>query len=348
MDAITMLKEDHKTVEQLFKRFEKAGDRAFAEKRKLADRIVEELSTHAAIEEQVFYPVARATVPDTEDVVLESLEEHHIVKWVLSELDGMDPAEERFDAKMTVLIENVRHHVEEEEQEFFPKVRAELDRNALAEVGQAMETAKQMAPSHPHPRSPDTPPGNLAAAAGAGMVDRIGDTVSGVAQGGVSAVQDLIALILGRRKRSGSPTGSKVARDTARDVRGGASQLTDDAVAAAVRAKRTATTAAAGAKKTATAAVAGTKDTARAASKGAKRTATTARRSAQQTATTAKRTSAKRTTTKRTSAKRNSAKRTSAKRAAGTKRSSATRTARSAAKKASTATNRTAKAAATA
>ena len=87
---------------------------------------------HAAIEEQVFYPVARATVPDTEDIALESLEEHHIVKWVLSELDGMDPAAERFDAKVTVLIENVRHHVEEEESEFFPKVRDELGRNALA------------------------------------------------------------------------------------------------------------------------------------------------------------------------------------------------------------------------
>ena len=161
-----MLKEDHQAVERLFKRFEKAGDRAFAEKRRLADQIVEALSRHAAIEEQVFYPVARATVPGTEDVVLESLEEHHIVKWVLSELDGMDPAGERFDAKMTVLIENVRHHVEEEEHEFFPKVRAELDRKALAELGRALEAAKELAPSHPHPRSPDTPPGNLAAAAG--------------------------------------------------------------------------------------------------------------------------------------------------------------------------------------
>ena len=121
MDAITMLKEDHQAVERLFKRFEKAGDRAFAEKRRLADQIIESLSKHAVIEEQVFYPVARATVPGTEDVVLESLEEHHIVKWVLSELDGMDPADERFDAKMTVLIENVRHHVKEEEQDFFPR-----------------------------------------------------------------------------------------------------------------------------------------------------------------------------------------------------------------------------------
>ena len=294
MDAITMLKEDHKAVERLFKRFEKAGDRAFAEKRRLADQIVEALSKHAAIEEQVFYPVARATVPGTEDVVLESLEEHHIVKWVLSELDGMDPAEERFDAKMTVLIENVRHHVQEEEQEFFPKVRAELDRKALAEVGRPMDTAKELAPSHPHPRSPDTPPGNLAAAAGAGMVDRISDTVSGVAQGSVTAVQDLVALILGRRKRSAAPTGSKAARDTAQDVRGGASKLTDDAVAAAVRAKETASSATAGVKKTAVTAVGATKDTARVAKKGAKQTAATARRSAKRSASTAKRSSATR------------------------------------------------------
>ena len=83
MDAITLLKDDHKTVEQLFKRFEKAGDRAYVEKRDIVDRFTEALSIHAAIEEQLFYPVVRATVPGTEDLALESLEEHHIVKWVL-------------------------------------------------------------------------------------------------------------------------------------------------------------------------------------------------------------------------------------------------------------------------
>src|ERR1700709_1627217 len=134
MDAITLLKDDHKKVEALFKRFEKAGDRAVVEKRQVVDRIIEELSTHAAIEEQIFYPVARATVPDTEDMALESLEEHHIVKWLLSELEHLDPENERFDAKVTVLIENVRHHVEEEESDFFPKVRHELGRNALADL----------------------------------------------------------------------------------------------------------------------------------------------------------------------------------------------------------------------
>ena len=173
MDAITLLRNDHKTVEQLFKRFEKAGDRAYVEKREIVDRIIEELSVHAAIEEQVFYPVARATVPDTEDIALESLEEHHIVKWLLSELVDLDPKNERFDAKVTVLIENVRHHVEEEQDEFFPKVRNELGRTALADLGQAMADAKSSAPTHPHPRAPDVPPGNAVVGAIAGVVDRV-------------------------------------------------------------------------------------------------------------------------------------------------------------------------------
>ena len=216
MDAITLLKDDHRTVERLFKRFEKAGDRAHVEKRQVVDRIVEELSRHAAVEEQLFYPVTRLTVPDVEDVALESLEEHHIVKWVLSELEHMDPKAERFDAKVTVLIENVRHHVEEEEGEYFPKVRNELGRNALQELGEAMELAKALAPTHPHPRSPDTPPANLVTGTVAGVVDRVGDTVSGIAQGSVGAAQDLAARILNTKKAKTPPRGSADPRTTKR------------------------------------------------------------------------------------------------------------------------------------
>jgi hemerythrin-like domain-containing protein len=224
MDAITLLRDDHRTVERLFKRFEKAGDRAHVEKRQIVDRIIEELSIHAAIEEQVFYPVARATVPDTDDITLESLEEHHIVKWVLSELEGMDPSDERFDAKVTVLIENVRHHVEEEEGEFFPKVRKQLGRRSLADLGDAIAEAKKSAPTHPHPRSPDVPPGNTVVGTIAGVVDRVGDNISGFAQGGVSAVQDLIARILGTATPKTSPTGSSAARTRAKAVRRAASK----------------------------------------------------------------------------------------------------------------------------
>ncbi|WP_433236421.1 hemerythrin domain-containing protein [Streptosporangium sp. CA-135522] len=149
MDAIVLLKDDHKTVEKLFKEFEKAGDRAYQKKRDIVDKIIQELTTHAYIEEQIFYPAAREGAPDTTDHVLESVEEHHVVVWMLSELKGMDPADERFDAKVTVLIENVRHHVEEEEEEWFPKVREAMGRKRLQELGEQMEKARAEAPSDP-------------------------------------------------------------------------------------------------------------------------------------------------------------------------------------------------------
>ncbi|MFD7003706.1 hemerythrin domain-containing protein [Streptomyces mirabilis] len=149
MDGIVLLKEDHKTVEKLFKQFEKADEGAHAEKRKIADQVIEELTTHTWIEEKIFYPAAREADPDTKDDVLESVEEHHVVLWMLSELKDLDPADERFDAKMTVLMENVRHHVEEEEKEWFPEVRKAMGRNRLNELGEQMEATKKKAPSEP-------------------------------------------------------------------------------------------------------------------------------------------------------------------------------------------------------
>jgi hypothetical protein len=130
------------------------------------------------------------------------------VKWLLSELVDMDPDHERFDAKVTVLIENVRHHVEEEENEFFPKVRGQLGRNELADLGETLADAKKSAPTRPHPRMPDAGPANVVAGAITGVVDRVGDNLSGIAQGSVTAVQDLIARITGSDRPKVSPTGS--------------------------------------------------------------------------------------------------------------------------------------------
>src|SRR5437764_6803031 len=121
MDAVTLLRNDHKTVEGLFKKFEKAGPNATKTKKDLVEKIIEELSIHAAIEEQVLYPTARDAVLDATDEVLEALEEHHIVKWVLSELDGMDPTDERVQARVTVLIDELRPHAEEAEEELRPE-----------------------------------------------------------------------------------------------------------------------------------------------------------------------------------------------------------------------------------
>jgi hypothetical protein len=115
-------------------------------------------------------------MPDAREEVLEALEEHHVVKWTLSELDGMDPGDERFTAKVTVLTDLVRHHVEEEEGELFPEVRKAMKRKDLEELAEALEAAKAMAPTHPHPRAPDTPPGNVIAGVAAGAVDKAQDT----------------------------------------------------------------------------------------------------------------------------------------------------------------------------
>lgn len=157
MDAIVLLKDDHKTVEKLFRQYEKAPDDAYEQKQQLVSQIVAELSVHAHIEEQIFYPEAREQAPETEHHVLESLEEHHIVKWVLSELDGMDPRDKRYDAKVSVMMENVRHHVEEEETEWFPEVRKAFGRKKLQEIGERLAAAKETAPRSPQPEAPDEP-----------------------------------------------------------------------------------------------------------------------------------------------------------------------------------------------
>jgi hemerythrin superfamily protein len=149
VDAIVLLKDDHKTVEKLFKEFEKAGEQAYKQKQELVGQMIKELTTHAYIEEEIFYPAARESVPATSSHVLESVEEHHVVVWMLSELNGMDPEDERFDAKVTVLMENVRHHVKEEEEEWFPQVREAMGRKSLQEIGERMEKAKSEAPQDP-------------------------------------------------------------------------------------------------------------------------------------------------------------------------------------------------------
>jgi len=180
MDAITLLKEDHKTVKRLLREFEKLGDRDTVAKRDTMQRIIKELATHAAIEENVFYPAVKDLSGDMKSDVLESLEEHHVVKWLCSELDGMDPEHERFEAKATVLIENVRHHIEEEETELFPRVREALGRKTLGEIGDLLERAKKIAPTHPHPRAADEPPWNAVLGSVSALIDRARDAGAGV------------------------------------------------------------------------------------------------------------------------------------------------------------------------
>ena len=147
-DAIVMLKQDHKEVRALFREFQKASTTP-ARKGKLVEQIIELLTVHTYIENEVMYPRVRALLPELEDDVLESYEEHHVADLLVVELASMKPDDERFTAKTTVLIENVEHHMEEEEQDWFPKVRAGLGRKALQEIGAEMERRRKGAPRKP-------------------------------------------------------------------------------------------------------------------------------------------------------------------------------------------------------
>jgi hemerythrin-like domain-containing protein len=191
-DGIALLREDHRAIKKLFKEFTTTGDRAHAARRRLADRIITELSIHAGIEETVLYPRARAVVPKVEDDVLEALEEHHIAKMTCAELEKMQPSNERFGAKMQVLIESVKHHIKEEEEELFPKLRKAFSREDLVVMGEDMRAAKRVVPSRPHPTAPDQPPGNIAAAAVSAPVDAARKTVGAAVRRGRKAVAGVV------------------------------------------------------------------------------------------------------------------------------------------------------------
>ena len=162
MNALTLLKQDHGNVEELFRRFETAGPEDVEELARVRDLVIEQLSKHAVVEEQVFYPAIRAKLGDEKAfTVLEGLEEHHVVKATLSELEKLAPTHERFRAKFTVLIESVRHHVEEEENDMFPQARDAFSVEELNTMGEQMEAAKKIAPTRAHPLVPDVPPFNV-------------------------------------------------------------------------------------------------------------------------------------------------------------------------------------------
>jgi hemerythrin superfamily protein len=139
-DAIALLIADHREVKAMFQQFEELSDRARATKKKLTDQICSALELHTRIEEEIFYPAVREAGRDLEDIVDESLVEHASAKELIAQLQEMDPEDELYDAKVKVLGEQIDHHVGEEEEEMFPKVRKlGID---LAALGEEMAARK--------------------------------------------------------------------------------------------------------------------------------------------------------------------------------------------------------------
>ncbi len=138
MKATELLRLDHDKVRKIFQDFETASaDRHEA----LFEEAAAELVVHSRVEEELFYPELRDRT-ETQDVVLESIEEHHVIEQLVDELRGMSPSDERFPAKFEVLRENVLHHAEEEEKELFPEAVRLLDASRLDALGQQIAARK--------------------------------------------------------------------------------------------------------------------------------------------------------------------------------------------------------------
>jgi hemerythrin superfamily protein len=144
VDAITLLKRDHANVKELFAQVDELGDRADASRKKLFRKIDTELTVHSRIEESIFYPAFKQRADESDEVqeVLEAYEEHALVKTLIGELEDLDPKDETYRPKLTVLNELVDHHVKEEEGTLFKMARQLFDKDELNELGDRLSAAK--------------------------------------------------------------------------------------------------------------------------------------------------------------------------------------------------------------
>jgi hemerythrin superfamily protein len=176
MDVIDVLTEDHRRVNELFRRVQ------IAEKAETIDEItkeiVHELSVHAAVEEQFVYPLVRVTVDDGGDTADHAIEEHAEAKRLLADLEKQDAGSTEHRTTMDQLIDSVRHHVEEEENEMFAQLRESTDAGTREKVGTIVEQAKAVVPTHPHPLVPGNATAQLIAGPWATAVDKARDLLS--------------------------------------------------------------------------------------------------------------------------------------------------------------------------
>jgi hemerythrin-like domain-containing protein len=171
-DAIELLTEQHREVEQLWKMLEVGRSSETGQK------IVEAISRHDAIETQMLYPELReAGGARGEELSSHSLGEHQQVRELLTEVDGQDFGDDAVFATMRRCIEAVMHHVQEEESTVFPLLRSVRDETRLMDLGTRMAEAYRLAPTHPHPHMPDSKFGAFVAGAMSGVVDRARDAV---------------------------------------------------------------------------------------------------------------------------------------------------------------------------
>ncbi len=151
MNAISLLKSDHRNIEVLFREFEAAGDRVFHERQEIARKVCTELEIHSQLEEQLFYPAVEMTAdPRGHELVRAATKEHHIVQALIDQLNVMSSAAETFDSTFRILTDHVEHHIREEERELLPGVRSQLGHESLEYLGdQMLRRRRELTPADP-------------------------------------------------------------------------------------------------------------------------------------------------------------------------------------------------------
>ncbi|MFI7440437.1 hemerythrin domain-containing protein [Nonomuraea indica] len=178
-DVIEVLMTDHREVEQMFSELETMVGAIGERPKTLAEQVVIELVRHSVAEEQYLYPAVRERVPGGDKEADHEIAEHAEAEETMKRLEALEPGDADFWPTMESLMRQIRHHIQDEENDLFPRLRAASSAEELTELGAKVQRAKKMAPTRPHPSAPDTPPGNKLLGPGTGLVDRIRDALTG-------------------------------------------------------------------------------------------------------------------------------------------------------------------------
>jgi hemerythrin superfamily protein len=176
-DLVDDIITDHREVEELFLEIEKSDDRG--ERRELVEHAITELVRHSVAEEQYLYPTARRVLPEGDKLADHELKEHAEAEEVMKQIEKVDTEDGKFDELVNKLMQDIRHHVEDEESDLLPKLREACDAAELRDLGEKFDASKKIAPTRPHPLAPDKPPANKILAPGAGLIDRMRDALTG-------------------------------------------------------------------------------------------------------------------------------------------------------------------------
>jgi hemerythrin superfamily protein len=181
-DIIVELVKDHDELREMFGKLRGGSTSATSatgdERARLVREMTVELVKHSVAEEVHLYPLIRKVFDDGDHIADHEIDEHAQVERLLKELEKLEPTDAKYDQNVQQVIDDVTHHAQEEETEVFPRLRQLCKEDELRELGDKVRRTKSIAPTHPHPSAPDTPPGNLIAGPLAGLVDRVRDAFS--------------------------------------------------------------------------------------------------------------------------------------------------------------------------